>query len=282
MQHIDTTQAEELLRQYYQACYAKVSGSDYYRLFADEKLKHSFQVIGAGNYIMRHEKVFQTSRADFLRCAKLAYLFHDIGRFTEIERRCAEEPHPQKHKHAIYSYDILRRYPEYNRPGILLPVKYHSCMIDELYKAPEFLALSDSQLRRDVEEITFLVRDADKIANLYLMKTSAAKSDKVFSDLFLDHKGFSGVSPQILQAFMSGQVAPLGSISTADDWLVSYMSWTYDLNYKASFDFCRRTGCFANLQEVFNKHTTDTSLQEQIGATLQGYIRNRYQHFKGE
>lgn len=282
MTKIDTTKAENLLRDYYLQCRGKVHDSDFYSLFADEKMTHSLQVIGAGNYIMRHEPYFQTDRADLQRCAKLAYLFHDIGRFTEIERRYEEEPTPQRHKHAIYSCDILQRYPEYTRAEILLPIKYHSCMIEELYNAPEFLSIGDSQLKQDILHITYLVRDADKIANLYLMKTSEAQSDKVFNDLFLERKPFGDVSPAILEAFFAHKVAPLAEVVTANDWIVCYMSWIFDLNYKSSFDFCDKTGCFDNLLSIFNKHTPDTTLQQQVSQTLFDYIHNRYQQFKGE
>ena len=282
MQNIDTKQAEELLRKYYKKCYDDVADSDFYRLFADEKLQHSFQVIGAGNYIMRHEKVFQTDRPDFLRSAKLAYLFHDTGRFKEIECKCKEEPSPQKHNHAMYSYEILKAIPEYDKVEILLPIKYHSGMIEKLYEGDDFKSLKDKQTQEDVKHISFLVRDADKIANYYLMKTSEAKSDKVFNDLFLAKCQFGGVSDAILRDFLAQKVTNNADIRTGEDWMLSYLSWTFDLNYKASFDFCTKTGCFKNLLEIFNKYTSDKGLQKQVEATLYDYINNRYQQFKGE
>ena len=282
MPNINTKPAENLLREYYQRCYDKVGNSDFYRLYADEKLRHSFQVIGAGNYIMRHEKVFQDGSADFKHNAKLAYLFHDIGRFKEIEELCAEEHSPKKHDHALYSYEILKDIPAYAKAEILLPIKYHSCMIEKLYESADYQSIKAKPTQENIKHIIFLVRDADKIANFYLMKTSESKSDKIFYDLFLARCKFGGVSELILEDFLSQKVTNKAHIRTAEDWILSYMSWTFDLNYKASFDFCNKNGCFKNLIEIFNKYISDKVLQKQVAATLSEYINKRYQQFKGE
>ena len=81
---INTHIEEQILRQEYRRCLEYVKDSHFHTLYANEKIEHSFQVIGAGNYIMKHEKYYQGRDETFLRLAKLAYLFHDIGRFREI------------------------------------------------------------------------------------------------------------------------------------------------------------------------------------------------------
>ncbi|MDO5386047.1 MAG: HD domain-containing protein [Pseudomonadota bacterium] len=282
MADIDTSKDEELLKKHYRRCYAKVSGSDFYKLYADEKIRHSFQVVGAGNYIMRREQAFSGREGRFLLSAKLAYLFHDIGRFMEIERLYDEEPHPRRHDHSLYSYEILKSIPEYARPEILLPVKHHGHMIEDLYNDAEFTAITDEKLKNDILKIAFLVRDADKIANFYLMKTAQKASDNVFEHLFLSKTAPGGLTPVMAEDFLAGRMPKRSDIKTSEDWILSYISWIYDLNYKASFDFCRLTGCFDNLLSTLDKYNRDKGLQQRISETISNYIKRRYQQFKEE
>lgn len=280
MADIDTSKDEELLREHYRCCYAKVSDSDFFKLYADEKIRHSFQVIGTGNYIMRHEKVFAGREERFLLSAKLAYLFHDIGRFREIELLYDECPHPGRHDHSLYSYEIMKGFPEYARPEILLPVKHHGHMIEKLYEDTDFIEISDENLKNDILKIAFLVRDADKIANFYLMKDSQATGDKVFEHLFLANIKKGDISPKVAADFLSGKMPLLSEIKTAGDRILNYIAWLYDLNYEVSFDFCRRTGCFEDLLRTLDKYNENKDLQKQISETTLEYITHRYQQFR--
>ena len=119
---IDISKETKQLFDDYKNCYEIVKYDDFYALFANEKIKHSMQVVGAGNYILKNEKIFKNKSVQFLKLAKLVALFHDIGRFKEIELLYKL---PQSHhNHGFYSYERLKKFG-YNDCRLLLPIKQH-------------------------------------------------------------------------------------------------------------------------------------------------------------
>lgn len=274
-------QNEALLLKYYKRCKDKVRDNQYLSLYADEKLTHSFQVVGAGNYIMRHEDVFK-KRADerYLRSAKLAYLFHDIGRFVEIEHLYDEYPDFKKHDHSQYSYEILKGILDYAQAEILLPVKHHGHMIKSLYEDEDYQKIKDVQQKQNVEHIAFLVRDADKIANFYLMKNSQKQENDIFEHLFMNKAPEGELSEKMVHDFLSLKMPGRGDIRCKGDWMLNYLSWIYDLNYQASFDFCRKTGVFTAMFRILDKYNKNKDLQKEIEQTIVEYINHRNQQFE--
>lgn len=270
---------EQVLQQHYLKCYETVKSDRFFAIYAQEKIRHSWQVVGAGNYIMRHETDFHNRNADFLRYAKLAYLFHDIGRFKEITLSFANPG--QQYDHGLFGYEILKSMPEYAVPEILLPVKHHGRMIEELYSDPDFADIDDLKLRSDIEKIIFLVRDADKIANFNLLRNSVKKADTHIFDLFMCGLPDAELSSQTVEDFKDIQIVRKKDIASVADNLLYYLSWTFDMNYKSSFDFCIKTGSFKTLFEVLNNYNPDKKLQKELEKNFQNYIEYRYQQFKG-
>ncbi len=269
-----------MLREYYRHCREKVSSDERFVMWTEEKLVHSFQVVGSGNYIMRHESIFSDSDdAAFLRDAKLAYLFHDIGRFREIELRYDERPAWKIHDHSLYSYEILKGMPEYARPEILLPVKHHGHMIEALYADAGFADLPDENLKKSVEAIAFLVRDADKTANFYLLKNMAKFSRTQAEQIFFGNSPRGTLSEGMISDFFAEKMPSRSAIKTVGDWMLSYLSWIYDLNYRTSFDFCRKTGVFEMMIALLDEYNDDKVLQKKLERTIFTYIENRYQQF---
>lgn len=276
-----------ILRQHYQETFNQVKDVDFYRIYADEKIRHSLQVIGAGNFIIKHEKTFQNRSPDFIRCAVMAYLFHDIGRFQEIRDLYNEHLRtgqcPCKSPgidHGLNGWEILKQMPFYADPRIIIPVKHHGHMIEDFYADPEYNSLSDEQLRRDIEQIIFLVRDADKIANLHLLKYDR----QIFRDLFYREEQslqkFCKLTPEPLEVFFSCQPVNRSLVVTQADRILNIIAWIFDLNYQPSFDFLLRFGCVDFLQEQLAKVNNERNLQEKIAKTLKNYISLKYKQFK--
>ena len=252
---IDTTNEEKILKEYYNHCVEKVAENNFLVMYAKEKLRHSYQVIGAGNYILKHEKIFTQSKDnDFLRSAKLAYLFHDIGRFTEIEKHFANPE--QKYDHSVLSYEILKTFLEYAKPEILLPIKHHGHMIDNLYKDEDYQAITDATLKERINQIAFLVRDADKIANFYLLKTAWAKQAPELSLFFYD---LPIIRPKqkAFDQYLNHEMVDRGQETSKGETLLNYLSWIYDLNYQSSFEFCQRNGVFSIFYQIIDAYIPD-------------------------
>lgn len=276
-----------ILRSHYQKTYNQVKDVDFYRIYADEKIRHSLQVIGAGNFIIKHEKTFQNRDSDFIRCAVMAYLFHDIGRFQEIRDlynehlRTGECPCKSPHiDHGLNGWNILKQIPPYADPRIIIPVKHHGHMIDDFYADQEYNSLSDSNLRRDIKQIIFLVRDADKIANLHLLKYDR----QMFRDLFYsDAKAYEkpcALTPQPLEVFLACRPVNRNLVVTKADRILNIIAWVFDLNYQPAFDFLLRFGCIDFLLDQLARVNNESNLQEKIANTLKNYISLRYKQFK--
>lgn len=100
------------LHKHYKNCRNYVAASRELCFYADEKFRHSMQVVGAGNYLLKHEKTFQNWSQTNKYLAWQGCLFHDIGRFTEIYQRYDNHDlhgaNLRKYDHGEFSYEILK------------------------------------------------------------------------------------------------------------------------------------------------------------------------------
>lgn len=273
---INTHIEEQILRQEYRRCLEYVKDSHFHTLYTNEKIEHSFQVIGAGNYIMKHEKYYQGRDETFLRLAKLAYLFHDIGRFREI---CElfdlgiEHLSATKLDHGAFGAEFLSRLPQYDTPFLLLPVKYHNKLIEDYYNSAEYHNLEKE--KKDITEILKLVRDADKIANFHLITTRTEE----LKELFCPENARNlpqNIQPEILEDFMNEKAIDLRKIKTVCDRILNLLSWTYDLNYLPSFVFCSKLNCFDKMLNILKTCNPDNKTQEKVEKKLKSFITKQY------
>lgn len=283
----DLSEHIALLQQSYQNCRNHVQDSPYYTLYADEKIHHSLQVVGAGNYILKHEKAFQNRAADFILNAKLAYLFHDIGRFEEIKAKYdyAKENEGKSqsrgtYDHSIIGADILRKIPSYNNPLIIIPIKHHGHLIGDLYTDEEFASIKDEQLKKDIETILFLVRDADKVANFNLVKIEQERFASLFYGEAAKDKIKMSIAPELLEQFHRCEPISKLLLHNVAEELLGFIAWVFDMNYKPSFDFMCQAGGVDFLIERLGECTKDELLQQTVAKTIKNYITLRYHKFR--
>lgn len=272
-----------LLRGYYEQTRGHVGDSRWCSVYAEEKMQHSLQVIGAGNYIMKHEAVFRTRSPEFTRCAVLAYLLHDIGRFPEIKEIYDYEKAGNvfRERNALFDHgergaEMLSQMPQYNDPRIIIPIRHHGHMIEKFYADPQYQSIEDENLRREIKEIIFLVRDADKIANFYLM-TSPHALEKYHDLLFHapDEAYLYGkISPELIGYMQEYRIINHKDIHTLADDFMGFISWIFDLNYQTSIEFTRRhniiDGLIADIRLFNHQH----ELQEKLANYAKMYIQS--------
>ena len=75
---------KNFLYRHYQKCRTYVSSSKELCLYADEKFRHSMQVVGAGNYLLKNEKGLQSWTPEQKYLGWLGCLFHDIGHLKKF------------------------------------------------------------------------------------------------------------------------------------------------------------------------------------------------------
>ena len=272
-----------LLQRQYQETLVHVKDSRWCRAFCEEKRQHSLQVIGAGNYIMKHEPVFKNRSKGFERCAVLAYLLHDIGRFPEIREIYNYEKNGKTYydrnsllDHGERGAELLAQMPEYADLRIIIPIRHHGHMIERFYEDAQYQSIKDQNLRKEIRDIIFLVRDADKIANFYLM-TSPAAQEKYRNLLFHapDEQYLHGnINPKFEEYFKNHQITLHKDTYTMADNFLGFVSWVFDLNYQTSIEFTKKHNIIDRLMAVVGKFNQQTDLQEKLANYAEMYIQS--------
>lgn len=265
--------AKELLFKEYHENFKVVKGSSYHEAYMNEKIRHSLQVSGAGNGIVAHEPYFEGQTDEFIDIARTSILLHDIYRFREI-RLLFETG--QRIDHGIMGAEFLGQTADFNNILICLPIKHHGHMIECLYEDPEYLAQNE-ETQDKIKHIAFAVRDADKIANWYLL----GHEWDLFKDVWLPHPDDSSpaqvkISDGLWQYFKRNEVAPHHLSQTNADMLVSVLCWLFDMNYDYSVSFCKYHDLFNGLCRILSQMNVSNAKVAQIFQIMKDYTQSKF------
>ncbi len=269
--------ARDLLFKEYEKNKDKVPVGSIFEIFCDEKIKHSLQVLGAANYIIKHEPYFFEQSSTFIENAQTAVLLHDIARFDEAVYRYN---HPnESYEHGVKGAEFLTSFSEFNKPYIILPVRYHSDIyLTRLYEDTEFVKLSSVE-QTEVEKIAQLVRDADKIANLhFFFYFQEHLRELVLSEFFSSKMAekTQDIHPQILNEFLQNRLLASKDLSNQAERLLQIFAWVFDLNYKSSFVFCHKRKVFQQMFDVFYEICTSSETQRIVISKIRTFIADKY------
>lgn len=267
-------EAYNLLENKYLKCLHFVKSDAFYSSFANEKKRHSFQVAGVGNYLIRHIEWLKNKSPEYIELVKTAIFLHDICRFDEIEKRFL---HEKAYDHGIEGGNFLRQTSLFNDIRIWLPIKHHGHIIEDLYEDNEYQNINDKNIKKQVELISFIIRDADKIANLHMLA-----NEKNIQHLFLGKSEDEyiakkdGIISDITrkEAFESKTISRQSNPSFAD-LCVTYLSWYTDINYQASINYCTKLGVTTKLINFFEKYCIDEDFKKRYIPHFIQYIRNK-------
>lgn len=264
-------EAWQLLELQFNQCYEVVKSDEFYRGYALEKQRHSKQVAGAGNYIIPKIEWLKNKSDDYVEMVRSAVLLHDVCRFTEIEHKFGGKP---KYDHGIGASELLRHTPMFNDIRIWLPIKHHGHLIESLYNDNVYQNIADAQIKKEVELICFIIRDADKIANLNMI----TNEDNVL-DLFLGPKSSDKdkdgqISQPTRDSAFKETTTPRFAGATRGDHITSYLSWFFDINYQYSIDYCQKLNVVSGLYALFDKYCSDDKFKRDYAAHLNKYLQN--------
>ena len=233
-------------------------------ILIEEKIVHSYQVLGAGNMILKNEKIYEKCSMDEIDLLKATVLLHDLGRFQE-----GVTPNID---HGVHGANLLRNDDDFKQNKVYLAVKHHGHLIEALYDDEEYKALSEDE-KSEVRKYIFLVRDADKIANFYLLIRSFQKMD----NLFFHPDRFDGTlkaTKAVHEAFMAHKSINKKDVKNVADQTLMVMACVYDLNYKASFEFLDKLNVMKILMDNCSKHLEEP-LQNVYKREIIDYIKER-------
>ena len=255
--------AKKLLSEEYKNKYKLAN--DHGKRLMDEKIKHSYQVLGVGNYILKNESIFSKCNVDEIDFLKAIVLLHDIGRFQEGVTSGID--------HGVYGADMLKSETVLNMLTAYLPIKHHGHLIEDLYNDDEYINLSPEE-KKIIDKYIYLIRDADKLANFYLLFREFAKHESLFfSPRPLDTKI---PSEKVLEDFMACKSVNKKDVKSHADHALMIMACVYDLRYKSSFVFLEKMGVVEGLFVLFSKFWNEeniASYKSQLVGFMNRYLR---------
>lgn len=265
--------AKKLLFKEYRENFEIVKNSPFHKTYMNEKIRHSLQVSGAGNGIVAHEPYFEGKTDEFIDIARTAVLLHDIYRFREIRLLFETGQRPD---HGVMGAELLSQTADFNNILICLPIKHHGHMIERLYEDPEYLA-QDEKTQKQIKHISFAVRDADKIANWYLLSHEWDS----FKDVWIPYPDdFSPAQAKITNEFWKcferNEVVPHYLRHTNADMILSVVCWLFDMNYPYSISFCKYHNLFNGLCGILRQIGVEEPKISTIFQIMKDYVQNKF------
>ncbi|MBI5101648.1 MAG: HD domain-containing protein [Nitrospirae bacterium] len=211
--------------------------SGYTRLFFSEnpdeqknidlKVRHTEEVCA----LSRRLTEGLTPDKDLSLLAETAALFHDVGRFPQYAkyktfRDSISINHGMLGAEVLISEGTLQGLPPDEQAVIINAVRFHNALaVPGLKVEKELLILK-------------LVRDSDKldIWRIFLGFFEPGSGVDVASEAGLGLPDLPGYSGDALESIFHKKTAVLRDLRSLNDFKLMLMSWTYDLNFRASYE----------------------------------------------
>ena len=267
------------LKQYYTAAARQVPDDSPCKQTLDHKFRHSLEVLRQGNAILAHTPELLERGETFRNLAQKALLFHDVGRFEENvrifnARRNGTEitAMSDTYDHGVIGYELMQDRPPYNDMRILFAIRWHGKNMEEIYASAMYRQIKDSPLYGDIMRILFLVRDADKLANLY----AAKEQDRLRRDLFYtqlpDTILNAPLSAEVKAQFANGKTVLSSTLHSFADRILQLLSWIYDFNYPATEEIFKQNKYAEFLLDLLSQYHHNPQDLQQISASLAAKI----------
>ena len=224
-------------KQYYKQAIKKVPADSFFYQNINHKFKHSVEVLHIGQKIMEQTPELKNKSPEFKDRAQKALLFHDVGRFLEaLKNYKAEQNHltssPLAYDHGLIGYRLLKKNPLYNDERILFALRYHGKIRSSVERELHRKTIKNSPLIQDITDIIHLVRDADKLANLKVIKKDNHLTKDLFYRNLSKEERTAPISPNIKQQFIKKQTIRFNALTSYADRILMVLSWIFDLNYQ--------------------------------------------------
>jgi len=269
---ISISSAKQILNHHYHQCLEEIAKSKIAIDSANQKWEHSLQVIGAGNYLLRNQKEYIEEKEEFINICRYSIALHDLGRFKEISLANGFAKELSKHDHGIYSWEMLKDIYNITDQRILLSVKHHGHMIEELHNDEEFIKIKDEKLKQEILKVAAIVRDADKIANYHLFFKDAKIIYDINIDNFPESDKFSEV---IWQQFINNEVCSYKHRKSYPDFLLCVLCWIFDIELEASFKFITKLNLSDSFINLLSEYIKDENTMIVIKNKVDTYISSK-------
>lgn len=245
---IDLKQAEKDFVQY-------TSEFDLNDFMMKLKLRHSFRV---EKYCIQIAESLEMSQHE-IEIAALVGLFHDIGRFEQVEKYSSLNDF-KTFDHAHIGVEILKQNNYLN--------KY----LDNENEIEMVLNAIENHNKYSIDKqingigLTFakIIRDADKIDILDL-----GRYEDISKIYDIESIKNSTITKEILEDFYKEKIIDVKEIRNGADRLVYSLGYIFDINYKESFKILKEKNVVDNLLKI-----SEGSIEKEKFNQIQQYIKN--------
>lgn len=255
---------------YYREAVKSVPDDSFFKESINHKYRHSVEVLRAGELIMQETDELKNLSEDLKKYAQKALLFHDVGRFEEAVLRY-NTPHLEansevlnRYDHGLIGYNTMRQNPLYNDIRILLAIRYHGKMMDDVKKSALWAEAEQSPQADAAKKILYLVRDADKLANLAKIKSDDHLRKDIFYKLLPDEAKYAGLSETVMRQFFAEQTILSATVYSFADRILQVISWIFDLNYRKTKEIFTQEKYGAYLLNLMPEYNVSADEIKQI------------------
>ena len=268
-----------VFKQYFQEAAEKIPSESFFYGTLKHKYRHSIAVWQAGKEIMDQTPELVEVDDKFRALAERALLFHDVGRFEEAVRRYEDwqkniltRASVDKYDHGIIGYEILKKQPKYNDLRILLAIKYHGKMMEEVRQSDLWQETEKVPEGAAARQILYLVRDADKTANLRVIKQEDHLRQDLFFKQLTEEALKAPISAAVMQQFKQHQTVLFKNVYSFADRVLMVISWIFDLNYQRTKELFVEEAFGVYLLDLLSEYGVLPATVEEIRQVMTRFL----------
>lgn len=267
------------LKKYYREAVAQLPVDSFFKQSVDHKFKHSITVLNIGERIIKETPELNSQPESFKNLARIALLFHDVGRFEESVKRYntpnlkADARILNQYDHALIGYQKMKSNPRYNDIRILLAIRCHSQMMADIKKSDLWKEAENSQHFEEAKKILYLVRDADKLALLQKIKQEDRLRKDIFFKVLPQEALKAGISEKAKQQFFARQTILSSTVASFADRILQVLSWIFDFNYQISSAIFKKEKYAQYLTELLAEYHKPSEEVVDIAAFAEQNLR---------
>lgn len=260
---------------YYRQAIEQIPDNSFYHWSINHKYRHAVCVLREGRDILNHSDELADCSEKFRTYAEHALLFHDVGRFTEwAERYKAEQQNlnvkaaSDFYDHCLIGYNLMKNKPIYGDWRILFAIRYHGKMMQDVKATEDWQKIQQMPSKDDIIKILYLVRDADKLANLSVIKSDNHLTQDVFYRQLTEQTLYAPISESVMAQFAAGQTIRFPTVKSFADRVLMVISWIYDFNYSHTKRMFKQKGYDKFLFELLRQYHSGEAELAQIKQAL--------------
>lgn len=170
-----------------------------------------------------------------VQTAEAIALLHDTGRLSEVDLQSGKFMRAEQmsgYSHEIESYKLAQKLG-IDDINILLPVKYHDAFcIDEKIEADPVYQNLNSKQKQQLMLFSYLIQDADRMANLKTYARSGIKGTSETLDPVYTAK--AQVSKEVKDAILDGKIPQKATEHTYIDALLRFLALSFCFHFGAT------------------------------------------------